>query len=103
MWPSDRRNGPMTIQMPNIMGRALRTFGGRALSVTLLLTVGGACHLLDVSTPDVGPADDSRRRHRRFWDRLHRIRGAGLGWHDRGPGAGERFTRRRVDQHGDIP
>ena len=48
----------MTIQMPKIMGRALRTFGGRALSVTLLLTVGGACHLLDVSTPDVVPADN---------------------------------------------
>src|SRR2546426_12813018 len=48
----------MTIQMPKIIGRALRTFGGRALSVTLLLTVGGACHLLDVSTPDVAPADN---------------------------------------------
>jgi len=48
----------MTIQMPKIMGRALRTFGGRALSVTLLLTVGGACHLLDVNTPDVVPADN---------------------------------------------
>ena len=29
----------MTIQMPKIMGRALRSFGGRALSVTFLLTV----------------------------------------------------------------
>src|SRR3989442_4175284 len=48
----------MTIQMPKIIGRALRTFGGRALSVTLLLTVGGACHVLDGSTPDVLPADN---------------------------------------------
>src|SRR2546425_7678336 len=52
----------MTIQIMKIMARALRTFGGRALrvaiGVTLLLTVGGACHLLDVSTPDVVPADN---------------------------------------------
>ena len=48
----------MTIQMPKIIGRALRTFGGRALSVTLLLTIGAACHLLEVNTPDVVPAEN---------------------------------------------
>ena len=52
----------MTIQMLKIMARALRRFGGRALGVVvgvmLLLTVGGACHLLDVSTPDVVPSDN---------------------------------------------
>jgi hypothetical protein len=52
----------MTIQMQETMARALRTFGGRVLSValgvTVLTTVGGACHLLDVSTPDVVPADN---------------------------------------------
>src|SRR2546430_11717843 len=48
----------MTIQMPKIMGRALWTFGGRAVSGTLLLTMGGACHLLEVNTPDVVPADN---------------------------------------------
>jgi len=52
----------MTIQMLKIMARALRRIGGRAarvaVGVTLLLTVGGACHLLEVNTPDVVPSDN---------------------------------------------
>jgi len=52
----------MTIQMRHLMARGLRSFGGRVLSVALaataLMAVGGACHLLDVTTPDVIPADN---------------------------------------------
>jgi len=52
----------MTIQMRYTMGRGLRSFGGRVVSVALAATAfmlaGGACHLLDVTTPDVVPADN---------------------------------------------
>jgi hypothetical protein len=48
--------------MWHMMARGLRSFGGRALSVaiavTALMVAGGACHLLDVTTPDVIPADN---------------------------------------------
>ncbi|HEV8399936.1 MAG TPA: hypothetical protein VGQ18_08900 [Gemmatimonadales bacterium] len=51
----------MTTQMQDTMGRGPRSFGGRVLSValaaTVLMVVGGACHLLDVTTPDVVPTD----------------------------------------------
>jgi len=52
----------MTTQTKKFIARALRTFGGQGLRVavaaTLLLTVGGACHVLEVNTPDVVPADN---------------------------------------------
>jgi len=48
----------MTTQMLQILARALRTVGARALSVTALLTVAGACNLPDVNTPDVVPIDN---------------------------------------------
>jgi len=50
----------MPTQMRHFMARALRSVGGRglvSLSVAALLLVGGgACHLLDVTTPDVVPS-----------------------------------------------
>lgn len=52
----------MTIQKLLNRARDLRTLGSRAAAVTLgvaVLTVaGGACHILDVSTPDVVPAEN---------------------------------------------
>src|SRR5258706_10185817 len=52
----------MTTQLRYMMGRGLRRFGGRVLSVALaataLIAAAGACHLLDVTTPDVVPADN---------------------------------------------
>jgi len=52
----------MTTQMQHVLARGLRSFGGRVLSVavaaTTLMLAGGACHLLDVTTPDVVPADN---------------------------------------------
>lgn len=48
----------MTTQMLQIMARALRSVGARALSVAALLTVAGACNLPDVNTPDVVPIDN---------------------------------------------
>jgi hypothetical protein len=52
----------MTTHLRYMMARGLRTFGGRvvtvALAATALMAVGGACHLLDVTTPDVVPAED---------------------------------------------
>lgn len=52
----------MTTQMQHMLARGLRSFGGRvlvvALAATALMVVGGACHLLDVTTPDVIPADN---------------------------------------------
>jgi len=48
----------MTTQMLQIMARALRTVGARALSVTVLLTIAGGCNLPDVNTPDVVPVDN---------------------------------------------
>lgn len=51
----------MTTPLRYMMARGLRTFGGRvvtvALAATALMAAGGACHLLDVTTPDVVPAD----------------------------------------------
>lgn len=48
----------MTIQMLKIMARALRT-GGRVVAVgftlTAVWTLAGACHITDVSTPDIVP------------------------------------------------
>ena len=43
----------MTTQMLQIMARALRRVGGRALGVAAVLTVAGACHLLDVVRRDL--------------------------------------------------
>jgi starch-binding outer membrane protein, SusD/RagB family len=48
----------MTTQMLQIMARALRTVGARALGVTVLLTIAGGCNLPDVNTPDVVPVDN---------------------------------------------
>ncbi len=49
----------MTITMLRDMARALRNLGGRALAfivvVAAVWTVGAACHLLDVSNPDIVP------------------------------------------------
>jgi len=51
----------MTTQLRYMMARGPRSFGGRVLSVALaataLMMAGGACHLLDVTTPDVVPAE----------------------------------------------
>jgi hypothetical protein len=50
----------MTIQMPKIMARALR-LGGRVLAVGFVLTAiwtfAAACHITDVSNPDIVPTD----------------------------------------------
>jgi hypothetical protein len=48
----------MTTQMLQIMARALRSVGARALSVAALLSIAGACNLPDVNTPDVVPIDN---------------------------------------------
>src|SRR5690242_12846189 len=48
----------MTTQMLQIMARALRSVGARALSVAALLTIAGGCNLPDVNTPDVVPTDN---------------------------------------------
>jgi hypothetical protein len=51
----------MTTQMRHMMARGLRSVGGRVLSVALAATAlmvgGAACHLLDVTTPDVVPTE----------------------------------------------
>src|SRR6187549_2696700 len=56
MSPSNRRLGPMTIQMPKIMARALR-LGGRVLAVgfvlTAICTFAAAPHITDASNPDI--------------------------------------------------
>jgi len=44
--------------MLQIMARALRSVGARALSVAALLTIAGGCNLPDVNTPDVVPTDN---------------------------------------------
>ncbi len=50
----------MTIQLQQSMARALRFGGGRGLATALvaaaLVITAGACHLLDVNTPDVVPS-----------------------------------------------